>query len=62
MKNMWIPFVPVSHSPWSAGNDRRPIRPMNRAHSDEAVSTSCASTVARVSFLAATGLRWPEPT
>ena len=53
MKNMWIPLPPVSHSAWPAGSERRPIRPMNRAHSELAVSTASARVVPRVSFRAA---------
>ena len=47
MNIMWIPLLAGSHSPSPGGSDGRPMRPMNLAQSEAAVSSRSASTVPR---------------
>src|SRR3954471_14549074 len=57
MKNMWMPFVAGIQSPWPGSSSGRPMRPMNRAQNEPAISTSVARVVPLVVLRAATGTR-----
>ena len=52
MNIMWIPLPPGSQSPAPSGSPARPIRPMNRAHSESADSSRSARLPPRVRLTA----------
>jgi hypothetical protein len=52
MNIMWIPLLAGSQRPAPAGSERRPMRPMNFAQSEEAISSSDARVDPRVRFRA----------